>query len=605
MLEKIINSKTRLAILSLFFKNKEKYFYPGQIIKKTGFDAANVHKELKNLLAGEFILEKIKEDKKYYFLNKNNIFYDGLNNIFAEYKDNKESKEWISLESMPNYYPMMVALPWNKKHANDFLGSRGFKNKFSELLTTYEDNINDLLILRSEFDALSKEILDKVSHDPSWGHKYVSDVTKESNKLIKATHKLEKVNLGELSNKELYKLYEDYYEVYSKLHIFHWVQTLADFGDNLFSKYLMSYLKKKVKGHKHSLGEVFSSMTTPLEDSEPTLEYKNLLDILKDILAKPKTKKYFKDTEVRIIVRDLAKIDKSVNKKIDDHVKRYGYLGYGTVGPSWGKDYFVDILASLVRQKARAAQLLNNLEKDKKLTAKKQVEFIKLYKIDKTHRELFKVAQGLVFSKGKRKESMFHSYSVIENLFREIGRRYYLSVNQVRYLYPHEFKALLLKGEFSAAKLNDRYKFSLQHSLGDFEDDKLLEGDEARKFLESLNIAKEEIKDIKIMEGDCASPGRASGNAKIINIPKDMSKMEEGDILISIATNPDLVPAIKKSAAIVTDIGGITCHAAIVSRELGIPCVIGTKIATKALKDGDIVDVDATHGKVNIVRQTK
>jgi len=91
---------------------------------------------------------------------------------------------------------------------------------------------------------------------------------------------------------------------------------------------------------------------------------------------------------------------------------------------------------------------------------------------------------------------------------------------------------------------------------------------------------------------------------KIVNLPKDMAKMKANDILVSIATTPDLVPAIKKAAAIVTDIGGITCHAAIISRELGIPCVVGTRIATKALRDGDTVDVNATHGKIYIIRKT-
>ncbi len=71
-----------------------------------------------------------------------------------------------------------------------------------------------------------------------------------------------------------------------------------------------------------------------------------------------------------------------------------------------------------------------------------------------------------------------------------------------------------------------------------------------------------------------------------------------GDILLSQATSPDLLPAMKKAAAIVTEQGGITSHAAIVSRELGIPCVIGTKIATKVLKDGDLVEVDANRGIV-------
>jgi pyruvate,water dikinase len=67
-------------------------------------------------------------------------------------------------------------------------------------------------------------------------------------------------------------------------------------------------------------------------------------------------------------------------------------------------------------------------------------------------------------------------------------------------------------------------------------------------------------------------------------------------------TTPDFVPAMRKAVAIITDEGGITCHAAIVSRELGKPCIIGTKIATKALKDGDVVEVDADNGVVRIIK---
>ncbi|MCH7492711.1 phosphoenolpyruvate synthase, partial [Patescibacteria group bacterium] len=92
--------------------------------------------------------------------------------------------------------------------------------------------------------------------------------------------------------------------------------------------------------------------------------------------------------------------------------------------------------------------------------------------------------------------------------------------------------------------------------------------------------------------------GKASGTVKLIIRPTDMLKMKKGDILVSIATDPDIVPAMKKAAAIVTEQGGVTSHAAIVARELNIPCVIGTKIATKVLKDGDRVEVDATKGIV-------
>ena len=70
-------------------------------------------------------------------------------------------------------------------------------------------------------------------------------------------------------------------------------------------------------------------------------------------------------------------------------------------------------------------------------------------------------------------------------------------------------------------------------------------------------------------------------------------------------TRPDFMPLMRKAKAVITDEGGITCHAAIVSRELGIPCIIGTKIATKVLKDGDMVEVDANKGIVRKIKEEK
>lgn len=79
--------------------------------------------------------------------------------------------------------------------------------------------------------------------------------------------------------------------------------------------------------------------------------------------------------------------------------------------------------------------------------------------------------------------------------------------------------------------------------------------------------------------------------------------MNDGDILVTGMTTPDFLSAIRKSAGFVTDEGGITCHAAIVSRELKKPCIIGTKIATQILKDGDLVEVDANKGIVKILEK--
>lgn len=101
-----------------------------------------------------------------------------------------------------------------------------------------------------------------------------------------------------------------------------------------------------------------------------------------------------------------------------------------------------------------------------------------------------------------------------------------------------------------------------------------------------------------LVEGLAASPGVAYGPVKIINDLSELSRVQTGDVLVTIMTNPDMVVAMQKAVAIVTDKGGTTSHAAIVSREMMIPCVVGTKNATTALKEGEIVTVDGTNGRV-------
>lgn len=101
-----------------------------------------------------------------------------------------------------------------------------------------------------------------------------------------------------------------------------------------------------------------------------------------------------------------------------------------------------------------------------------------------------------------------------------------------------------------------------------------------------------------ILKGDPASPGIASGVVKVILSAKEINKIVTGDVLVAPQTNPDFVPAMKKAVAIVTDSGGRTSHAAIVSRELGIPAVVGTKAATQKLKTGNVVTVNGTKGEI-------
>jgi len=105
-----------------------------------------------------------------------------------------------------------------------------------------------------------------------------------------------------------------------------------------------------------------------------------------------------------------------------------------------------------------------------------------------------------------------------------------------------------------------------------------------------------------VVEGLPASPGIGSGVVKIVHSMADLDKIKEGDVLVTTMTNPDMVVSMQKAAAIVTDEGGVTAHAAIVSREMGIPAVVGTEDATTKLEDGMEVSVDGFHGKVYVGR---
>lgn len=127
-----------------------------------------------------------------------------------------------------------------------------------------------------------------------------------------------------------------------------------------------------------------------------------------------------------------------------------------------------------------------------------------------------------------------------------------------------------------------------------------LDGEEVLQEGPILDFAKSQASEIK---GTVAYPGLVRGRVKVVKHPTEVGKVEAGDVLVTQMTLPSFLLAMNKAAAFVTDEGSITCHAAIIAREMHKPCIIGTKIATKVLHDGDEVEVDATQGVVKIIKR--
>ncbi len=115
-------------------------------------------------------------------------------------------------------------------------------------------------------------------------------------------------------------------------------------------------------------------------------------------------------------------------------------------------------------------------------------------------------------------------------------------------------------------------------------------------------ITRRTLKEPKKLHGVVASYGKAVGHVKVVQKPKDLKKLKEGDVLVTTMTSPRLLVLVPKISALITDWGGKLSHAAILAREMGIPCVVGTQSATKILKDGNLVEVDAKKGVVRIIK---
>jgi len=268
---------------------------------------------------------------------------------------------------------------------------------------------------------------------------------------------------------------------------------------------------------------------------------------------------------------------------------RYCWLDYQYRGPVAGIEQFEADLEAAKKTNANL-QLPEHLYQIRQ----KQKTLTKTLHFNRRARFLVSLAQFVIWQKGFRKDIQYHSFYCYESLFHELARRRnFENWMLTRLLFPWEIESFIHTGKPTESTLALRQKMSVlivhPHRIT------IKLGDEAKKFWKSLNVSGN-FSEIREVKGQCAFAGRAQGVVKIIQIPADMVKMQNGNILLSQATSPDLLPAMKKASAIVTNMGGLICHAAITARELQIPCIVGTIRATLVFKDGDFVEVDAANG---------
>lgn len=307
---------------------------------------------------------------------------------------------------------------------------------------------------------------------------------------------------------------------------------------------------------------------------------------------------------------DLLKISIAVKNKeidfdshlIDKHRERYSYLGVrGQFEADWTREDFVERIKEFVKKDPQTE--LDNILEARDKAEKKTSEFISRYKLDKKAKDLIKVTKDFVYLRTYRTEMMYGSHAFVRPLLNKVAKQLAISEQDILYLSVDEILALLKKEEIDYKSLiSERKKgyYIIQYGeyLGVFANKDKKYIDDLKIFEEHKNIETEGLE----IQGQTAWKGKVTGRVKIVRSEEDIRNVREGDILVAVMTFPNFVPAMERAAAFVTDEGGILCHAAIVSREMKKPCVIATKIASKVLKDGEIVEVDADHGTISIIK---
>lgn len=455
----------------------------------------------------------------------------------------------------------------------------------------------DWYILHDDMNRVTKTVLENLNKDSKCGKKLMKLWAKDEAQYEKMLKELDKKDLTKLTDDELLEYHDKCFRIIlnrgSSSSI---IDGFALGSDELIAGKIKSAFEASSVKDKMRFTEAFSTLTAPIH-----LSFINQAEVeLLKLALKIKKTKYAKLFENNTAYEIDKKIKGTIaGKLISKHQRKYYWTRNNYVDDNiLGNDYFIEELKKILTSKLNLKDEIKRLTNTPKENKDKKEKLIKTMKLNKEIKGLIKISEEFTFWQDERKRSSFLTTHYLSKFLEEISKRTKIPLDSLKYITQREIKMAfdgdLKESEMQKRKQNGVYywdKFGME----------CVYGVEADKVKESI-LGSKDLGQVDDFRGLTASVGKAIGRVRILKSATEISKIEQGDILVAVMTRPDYIPAMKKASAIVTDEGGITCHAAIVSRELQIPCIIGTKIATKVLKDGMMVEVNANHGWVKIIK---
>lgn len=448
-----------------------------------------------------------------------------------------------------------------------------------------EEKLYSLVGYDSDFRKIGQYFVQKFLHNPEYLNNLVGWSEKKKSSLKKYIENNFRINeLKSYTNDQIWKKLKGYARMYRHFHL---INTPAWWIGSDFAE---AELKKSLRRFRN-MEEIFGTIADPAEfKTENLLEEISLARIVSQArkLGIGQIKKGF--------------LPESLKRMLTIHTAEFSYIPFGyNTGKIWDENYFIRKINKTLRHKDAIGEK-EILQKVKNRISEREKK-IKEWRLTKKEILLTKSLRQLAYLQELKKAAQTKSHPLLNKVvYKELSRRLKVPMNFFDYMTYSEIENGLKNGISASLKKEIKQRFYVSAVIMKNLQYRWIYGSDVQELLKENNLLFNE-KEIKDIRGVIASGGRAVGKVSVCLFSTQINKVKRGDILVTAMTTPDFVPAMKKAAAFITDEGGITCHAAIVAREMNKPCVIGTKIATKVLKDGDIVEVDADKGVVKILKR--
>ncbi|OGI92088.1 hypothetical protein A3A09_02175 [Candidatus Nomurabacteria bacterium RIFCSPLOWO2_01_FULL_42_20] len=444
----------------------------------------------------------------------------------------------------------------------------------------FEEGRADWYIDIFEIERVTKTILSLVDSKPNFSQKIIEEYKPLEKAFYHECEIIGSKNLYSLSDTELIDLHDHFIDIILNRNSSSSIIDGFALGTDrlLEEKIKKAYENSPTISKTMKFSEVFSALTAPTHYS------------------------FLREAELELfkLILEIRKHEPNRRKLIENYRDRFFWIRNNYVDVNiLTISYFEEEIARIESSNIDVAKELERLEQSPDQNKKAKKDLMRDLPLDKETLFLIKITEDFTYWQDERKKATLFTAHYATLILDEISRRLNIPTNLLKYMTPREVSRIFTDTP-PIDLLEERRRGSALY--WDETGHEVITGSLVETLRKTL-LGEKNQDDIQDFRGLTASLGKAQGKVRVLKSVKEINKIKEGEILVAVMTRPDYVPAMKKAAAIVTDEGGITSHAAIVSRELKIPCVIGTKIATHVLKDGDLVEVNANHGLVKILKR--